>query len=59
MTKAPRRLGLGMRNREVQTHKIHKSVYWLLLFGSIRSQLYVTMVDDEFQYIKMIQIRSH
>ena len=56
MTKAPRRLGLGTQNREEQTHKIQKNVYSLLLFESIRqvirSQLCVSVVDDEFQYIK-------
>ena len=56
MTKAPRRLGLGTHNREEQTHKIQKNVYSLLSFESIRqvirSQLCVTVVDDEFQYIK-------
>lgn len=56
MTKAPRRLGLGTQNREKLTHKIQKNVYSLLLFESIRqvirSQLCVTVVDDEFQYIK-------
>ena len=47
---------MGTQNREEQTHKIQKNVYSLLLFESIRqvikSQLCVTVVDDEFQYIK-------
>ena len=62
MTKAPRRLGLGTQNREDQTHKIQKNVYSLLLFESIRqvirSQLCVTVVDDEFQYIKRVLQRN-
>ena len=62
MTKAPRRLGLGTHNREEQTHKIQKNVYSLLSFESIRqvirSQLCVTVVDDEFQYIKRVLQRN-
>lgn len=45
-----------MQNREEQTHKIQENVYSLLLFESIRQvirgQLCVTVVGDEFQYIK-------